>query len=182
MKNSDLGCYPLADGSLSSDYDIGDQFEVVDKSELIVTLTCNDGYMNPFFGNRCYAWSRLKPYKKFQKQDQKTFTKVDLKDGMVVTYREPGERIFYKGKFLHEGRFGSEVTNFEDDLTHKRFSEYDIVKVTFGGDVLWERKEDLPEETILKKQLLKKELDEVKSEQAGINSRIKLLEDKLSEL
>lgn len=178
MKNSDLGCYPLADGSRSSDYDIGDQFEVVDERELIVTLTCNDGYMNPFFGNRCYAWSRLKPYKKFQK----AFTKADLKDGMVVTYRSGRDRIVFKGTFLHIGGFSAKITDFREDLTHKHLAYRDIMKVTFGGDVLWERKEGLPEETIQKKQLLKKELEEVKSEQAGINSRIKLLEDKLSEL
>ena len=182
MKNSHLG-YPLADGSWSSDYDIGDQFEVVDKMEFVIaTLTRNDGTKNPFFGKRCYSWCRLKPYKKFQKQYQKPFTKADLKDGMVVTYRSGIERIVFKGKFLHKGGFSEKDTDFGEDLTHKRFSEWDIMKVVFGEDVLWERKEGLPEETPLKKQLLEKELDEVKSEQAGINSRIKLLEDKLSEL
>lgn len=86
--------YKLADGTYSSDYKIGDKFEVVSDSHYcfskgaIITLTEDGGSKNPYFeDNECVNWDKLKFYKPAPEMSSKQFTKSNLLDGMVCTIR-----------------------------------------------------------------------------------------------
>ncbi len=80
---------------------------------------------------------------------KKNFTKSDLKDGMVVTYRNGNERTIM-GFRLYTKNENFEyicmtcLEHFKADLTVYNSSEKndsDIMKVSYMGEVLWERKE-----------------------------------------
>ncbi|MBM68202.1 MAG: hypothetical protein CME43_01835 [Haliea sp.] len=72
------------------------------------------------------------------------FTKSDLKDGMVVTYRDRQKRVLFEDKFYNMSAIsaGSYLTFFNDDLTNQSNKDLDIIKVEYMGEVLWERKEE----------------------------------------
>ena len=78
---------------------------------------------------------------------EKPFTKSDLKDGMVVTYRNKTARIVFDDKLyttdVDSDNFLVQVTldDFYDDLSCIDYELNDIMKVTYMGEVLWERKE-----------------------------------------
>lgn len=78
------------------------------------------------------------------------FTKKDLKDGMVVTYREGTQRIVIGDKLYSIPSY--ECDSYDYQLRLESFSEdlifeakvnhpYRIDKVSYKGEVLWERKE-----------------------------------------
>lgn len=86
--------------------------------------------------------------------ERATFTKADLKDGMVVENREGTVLLLVGDTLMNEKQYAG-FTNIKDDLTHKMFRELDIVKVyTTKGNTLstvlnisnltliWERKEE----------------------------------------
>lgn len=188
--------YELADGTFSSEYKLGDKFEVVDgyifSIGSIVTLFDDDGSDCPLLklekgstnlrnaggemGGYC-CWSRLKAYK--PQQDVSTFTKAafvkaDLKDGMVVTYRNEWERIVYKGELVWGAGKGSKLEYFKDNLLHINEEQMDIVKVMFGGELLWER-EASPTEVELKQQRITKELEFAEAKRERLNAHIERL-------
>lgn len=86
----------------------------------------------------------------------KKFTKADLKDGMIVTYRHGEERTILGG-VLYSKEVGNScfavplldisfkaqipLKMWNVDLTYSENPYLDIVKVTYDGKVLWERKE-----------------------------------------
>jgi len=88
--------------------------------------------------------------------EPKQFTKADLKDGVIVTYRNGDERIIYNGNFyraqtndeVSEWVFSSGKTNAYNE---KGFSikvpGLDIVKVVYMGEIIWERPEPKPKPT-----------------------------------
>lgn len=76
------------------------------------------------------------------------FTKKDLKDGMVVTYREGTQRIVIGDKLYSIPSY--ECDSYDYQLRLESFSEdlmfeakvshpYRIDKVSYNGEVLWER-------------------------------------------
>lgn len=78
------------------------------------------------------------------------FTKADLKDGMVVTYREGSQRIVIGDKLYSIPSYSTGsydyqlgLYNFDNNLIYlsKPDHHYTIVEVSYKGDVLWERKE-----------------------------------------
>ena len=72
------------------------------------------------------------------------FTLSDLKDGMVVTYRNGGSRYIFKKNFrgIDSGVLsGNTFDDYNDDLTHGRCYNEDIVKVEYMGELIWQREE-----------------------------------------
>ena len=69
--------------------------------------------------------------------------KSDLKKGMVVTLRRGAERVII-GRFLfdEEGTITSKLDYYNDDLTYiNNCTSEDIMKIEYGGKVIWERVE-----------------------------------------
>ena len=81
---------------------------------------------------------------------KQNFTKADLKDGMIVTYREGSQRIVIGDKLYSIPSYSTGsydyqlgLFNFDNNLIYhsKPDHHYTIVEVSYKGDVLWERKE-----------------------------------------
>ena len=69
--------------------------------------------------------------------------KSDLKKGMIVTLRRGAERVII-GRFLfdEEGTITSKLDYYNDDLTYiNNCTNEDIMKIEYGGKVIWERVE-----------------------------------------
>ena len=69
--------------------------------------------------------------------------KSDLKKGMVVTLRREVERVII-GRFLfdEEGTITSKLDYYNDDLTYtNNCTSEDIMKIEYGGKIIWERVE-----------------------------------------
>lgn len=121
--------YQLADGTYSSEYKIGDKFEVVDipsrdkhyryKAGDIITFTEDDTTENPYFDDgQCVGWNRLKAYKPTTPQASQTaFTKSSLKDGMIVTTRNGNVYTVTGDRLLREGGMYVLLEDINDDLT-----------------------------------------------------------------
>ena len=160
--------YRLADGSLSTDYKVGDEFEVVVVGDSfvningVVALLRDDTTSAPYFrlisgsaiyeyDEYCCSWSALKPRRK-------QFTKADLKDGMVVTYRNKQERTVL-GDGLYDvkadsAKLNHPLSSFADGMTDMFIdgdSPIDIIKVSYMNEVLWERKEETAEQKEIKR-------------------------------
>ena len=153
----------LADGSLSTDYKVGDEFEVVEEGYFhkgsVVKLLEDDESDRPLFEIVCgdmkiddkhyEYWSSLKPRRK-------QFTKADLKDGMVVTYRKGGfERLVFDGELFAFDDSGishtASLDKYEDSLLRTAGSSDDIIKVSYMNETLWERQEETAEQKEIKR-------------------------------
>ena len=68
--------------------------------------------------------------------------KSDLKNGMIVTLRRGVTRVVI-GKYLfdEQGATTGILYNYNNDLTYNCTSE-DIMKIEYGGKVIWERRVD----------------------------------------
>jgi uncharacterized Zn finger protein (UPF0148 family) len=121
-------------------------------------MSCDDKTNAPLFvpkdGNMICAtlpWSILKPHRK-------QFTKADLKDGMVVTIRDGREAVVYMGilneveeDIFTKNRLIAE-TNYCDNLTAIGGRHcYDAMKVSYMGETLWEREEEIAEQKEIKR-------------------------------
>lgn len=73
------------------------------------------------------------------------FTKSDLKNGMVLTYRNNEKRLLYELSLyeINDSKLtiANDISSFNNDLTSDAMGEHDIVKVEYMGETLWERKE-----------------------------------------
>ena len=69
--------------------------------------------------------------------------KSDLKNGMIVTLRRGVERIIIrKCLFDEQGITTSTLNCYNDDLTYiNNCKNEDIMKIEYGGKVIWERVE-----------------------------------------
>ena len=67
--------------------------------------------------------------------------KSDLKNGMIVTLRRGVERIIIGGcLFDEQGITTSTLNCYNDDLTYiNNCTNEDIMKIEYGGKVIWER-------------------------------------------
>lgn len=82
-----------------------------------------------------------------------SFTKKDLEDGDIVTYRNGKKRIVNKTKnkivYINDPEnLSFYLNNFRNDLTSKIGNEYDIIKVEKTQcETVFERKEEVLDET-----------------------------------
>ena len=70
--------------------------------------------------------------------------KSDLKTGMIVTLRRGVERAIIGERLFEEeeGFITSTLKNYNDDLTYiNNCTNEDIMKIEYGGKVIWERVE-----------------------------------------
>lgn len=77
------------------------------------------------------------------------FTKSNLQNGDIVTYRDGQKRTVMCNKLINEdGTATNYLTIYKDDLTYKN-SQRDIVKVerSIGYETIFERKEEILDET-----------------------------------
>ena len=67
--------------------------------------------------------------------------KSDLKKGMIVTLRRGVERIIIRGCLFDEDGITTSTLNcYNDDLTYiNNCTNEDIMKIEYGGKVIWER-------------------------------------------
>ena len=73
--------------------------------------------------------------------------KSDLKNGMIVTLRRGVDRVII-GKCLvnDDVDICNILENYNDDLTHiNNCKSEDIMKIEYGGEIIWERKIDWSE-------------------------------------
>lgn len=72
--------------------------------------------------------------------------KSDLKDGMIVTLRRKAERVVVGKRLFAEHGTTNILDNYNNDLTHiNNCKSEDIVKVEYGGEIIWEEKVDWSE-------------------------------------
>lgn len=69
--------------------------------------------------------------------------KSDLKKGMIVTLRRGVERIIIGGCLFDEDGITTSTLNcYNDDLTYiNNCTNEDIMKIEYGGKIIWERVE-----------------------------------------
>ena len=67
--------------------------------------------------------------------------KSDLKNGMIVTLRRGVERIIIRSCLFDEDGITTSTLNcYNDDLTYiNNCTNEDIMKIEYGGKVIWER-------------------------------------------
>ena len=68
--------------------------------------------------------------------------KSDLKTGMIVTLRRGVDRVIIGERLFEEeeGFITSTLKNYNDDLTYtNNCTNEDIIKIEYGGKVIWER-------------------------------------------
>ena len=69
--------------------------------------------------------------------------KSDLKDGMIVTLRRGVERVIIGKRLFFEEGSTNILDNYNDDLTHtNNCNSEDIMKIEYGGEIIWKRKAD----------------------------------------
>lgn len=114
-----------------------------------------------FFENDGY---KIISFQDFIKKEN-SFTKADLKNGDIVTFRN-GKKRQISGKNLvtldDDSRIVNEVHFFRDDLTSRFTTETDIVKVerTLDYETVYERKEEILDEA--EKEYLKRVIEPFK--------------------
>lgn len=161
-----MGTYTLADGSLNTQYEVGDTFTVVHHHtqfhmKTIITLQSHPSYEYAVFEGYSYcegtittgaAWRKLIPTEETKRKYMKTFTKSDLKDGMKVTYRNGDVRTvlgnnllyFSQQEFCGNGGWkqATYLSTFNEDLYHRDYKKQDIMKIEDrDGTILFERVE-----------------------------------------
>lgn len=154
--------YKLADGSLSTDYKVGDKFVVGKEREFskgsIVEFICDsvselprlklvEGGCNYEDGEAYEYWKNLKPYK--------TTPKSLLKDGCWVTYRN-GEKLLVLGDelFRHAKvgfRAATHLRFFNDDLLCREDEYMDIMTIEYMDEIIWQREEETAEQKEIKR-------------------------------
>lgn len=176
--------YELADGTLSTDYKIGDKFVVVEpkcglKVGDIVSYYYDDGSELPQFktvlgrsdynncdgengGFLCWSWLKKLPTKS---------TKSDLKDGMRVVYRDGTKRLVLHKDLYMENTAGDyewvvSLSVFNDDLVWESNPICDIMKVVDrDGTVLFEREETpVKSQQEIEMEKLQKQIDELQAQ------------------
>lgn len=118
---------------------------------------CNKGtcyYGNGEYSSRVFAEKYNYKILEWSDYMQRKFTKSDLKDGMVVKYRDGSKRMVIKDYFIGVDGY-LEQRSIQEDLTHRNFKGLDIVCVYETKDygrfedmlsdnnliAIWERKE-----------------------------------------
>lgn len=107
----------------------------------------------------------------------KEFTKADLRDGMVVKYRNGDKRMVISEALIGEDGY-SDQNCFREDLTHRYFKDLDIVGVyaiqeynnfadmlsDYNLELIWERKE--PKKMTVEE--MRKKLEELTGKQIEV--------------
>lgn len=128
-----------------------------------------------------YQYYKSKGYKILEWSDymNKEFTKVDLRDGMVVKHRNGDKRMVISEALIGENGYADQNC-FREDLTHRYFKDLDIVGVyaiqeynnfadmlsDYNLELIWERTE-LKKMTV---EEMRKKLEELTGEQIEVTA------------
>lgn len=122
-------------------------FEVGDICEILNTNSNGRHQIEIIKNNGCTGYVDEKHIELVNKQ----FTKSDLKDGDIVTYRNGEKRTVINNKLIdEEGEDANELNYYEKDLIQEDgTSDLDIIKVErpTGYTTVFERKEEILDET-----------------------------------
>lgn len=137
----------------------------------------------------CYIRGEFSPYQYYKSEGykilewsdymNKNFTKADLKDGMVVKYRNGEKRMVINEAMIGENGY-LEQCCFQEGLKHRAFEIFDIVGVyetkKYGSfaemlsddnlELIWERKE--PKKMTIEE--MRKKLEELTGEQIEVTA------------
>ena len=137
MKNFKVRCI---NQDISNQFVTGDVYDVIDG---VIMYKNNTPYnpSDPFF-----TVEEINRYcvPQFELVEEKSFTKADIKDGMILTYRNGNKRIIIDKVFYSYPEIkksGNLLSNYNDDLTLNNSKYEDIVEVSYDGEVIWRRKE-----------------------------------------
>lgn len=110
-----------------------------------------------WYGHYWVEYANKRNYLHEDELELSVFTKSDLKDGMVVTYREGEERVVYKNYLLDlsgvdsgDLNMGGMLDTYNSDITRPNYKNLDIMKVTYMDEVLWEREEESADQKRIK--------------------------------
>ena len=138
MKNFKVRCI---DQNISDYFVTGDIYEVIDG----VIMSKNNTPYNPT--EPYFTIEEINRYcvPQFELVE---FTKADIKNGMVVTYRNGCKRVAFNKEFYaytENGisiKRGNILEEYNDDLIrYDELEGLDIMEVEYEGEVLWTRKE-----------------------------------------
>ena len=141
MKNFKVRCI---DQNISDYFVTGDIYEVIDG----VIMSKNNTPYNP--ADPYFTIEEINRYcvPQFELVEEKPFTKADIKNGMVVTYRNGCKRVVFDKVFYDytENEIGVKSGNilkeYDNNLIRcDGFEGLDIMEVEYEGEVLWTRKE-----------------------------------------
>ena len=149
-------------------------------SNQINNLGCVENSYNDGTKEDCEQETLLNSAKEYLKLIKgKEMTKNDLKDGMVVELRKGDKRLVLYTKLLSLNCYDN-ISSYTEDLKHKKYNDYDIVKIYKGQayrideifknvSLIWERKEKSESEINLEKiqkqiDILNKSVEEFKNE------------------
>lgn len=147
-------------------FKVGDKVEKINgtpfsNGEYIATVDCIE--YNRVLGGRIDIY--LKETGFYVPQEElcfvDPFTKSDLKDGMVVTYRDSYssnnlKRVVFKGSLYRVSEDGMSMSHgvylryYSETLEYDNDPDMDIMKVEYMGEVLWEREEETAEQKRIK--------------------------------
>ena len=137
MKNFKIRC---VDQDISDYFVTGDIYDVIDG----IIMGKNNTPYNP--NNPLFTVEEINKncFPQFELVEEKSFTKANIKDGMILTYRNGNKRmiidkVFYSYPEIKKS--GNLLSNYNDDLTLNSSKYEDIVEVSYDGEVIWRRKE-----------------------------------------
>lgn len=153
-------------------------------SNQINNLGCVENSYNDGTKEDCEQELLLNSAKEYLKliKGENDMTKNDLKDGMVVELRNGGKRLILYTKLLSFNGYDNidNISSYTEDLKHKKYNDYDIVKIYKGqaylideifknASLIWEREEKSESEINLEKiqkqiDILNKSVEEFKNE------------------
>lgn len=149
-------------------------------SNQINNLGCIENRYNDGTKEDCEQEVLLNSAKEYLKLIKgKEMTKNDLKDGMIVELRKGEKRLVLYTKLLGLNCYDN-ISSYTEDLKHKNYNDYDIVKIYKGQayrineifknvSLIWEREEKSESEIKLEKiqeqiEKLNKSVEELENE------------------
>ena len=150
MKNFKVRCI---NKNISDSFVTGDIYEVIDG----VIMDKNNTPYNP--NNPLFTVEEINKncFPQFELVEEKSFTKADIKNGMVVTYRNGDKRVVFDKVFYDYiideigVKSGNILKEYDNNLIrYDGFEEQDIMEVKYEGEVLWTRKEYYTLEEVVK--------------------------------
>lgn len=126
-----------------------EQKKYIGKTFTIASVRENSNFSYDFKESTPYWWCD-------EELELVSFTKADLKDGMVVEYRDSDRGIILKNKIISFNSYSS-LENFKNNLEHTYLSDLNIDRVYKSDSLtlrnyfddkyltlIWERKEEEP--------------------------------------
>ena len=150
MKNFKIRC---VDQDISDYFVTGDIYEVIDG----VIMSKNNAPYNPSEPYFTVKEINKNCVPQFELVEEKPFTKADIKNGMIITYRNGSKRVVFNEVFYDYivdeigHKSGNLLKEYNDDLIrYDNFRGQDIMEVEYEGEVLWTRKEYYTLEEVVK--------------------------------